>query len=456
MNRHRPTVVSALILAATGGAAWAQTPAPSQAQQPAILEPAVRVAPVETPEDATPERLSVLDRPRPDYDPLGGRVDTFLWYPSAELEGTFDSNVFATHAGTKDDFFTTLRPGMELRSDWSTNALNFQTSGEIKRYSKLVSENQSNLAAASNGRLDVEENIYFVAGASYQLLHEDRSSPDTVANQKNPIEYQLSSVNLGYVRQPGRLGFRIDGQIDSYAYGNGTTATGVTIVETDRNRTVYTVTPRLNYEITPGYTAFIKAPINWRDYQAQYDQNGYNRTSNGYEVDAGTALKLSNLMSGEFYIGYLNQDYNTGRSPLIPIAPANAPPLRGVSGLSIGGNVLWNVTQLTSLRAALQRSVEEAVFSPPASSYVQTALSVTVEHELQRNVLLTGLFGYINQDYQGLNRTDDNFQADVGVRYLLNRYLSTSLNASYRKRSSNIGYADYDREIITARLRAQF
>jgi hypothetical protein len=404
----------------------------------------------QAPERVIPERQSVLDRARPDYDPLGIRLGSFLAYPTARLAETYDSNVFATTTGTKDDFYTTFNPGIGIRSDWNVHSVALQASTATKRYSSLVSENVTNLLIAGNGRLDILRDIYVRGGAGYQLLHEDRSSPDSV-NGKKPVEYHLTSANLGYVHEPGRLGARVDATVDSYSFNNASTNTGATILQKDRDRIVYTITPRVAYEIVPGYHAFAQASGNDREYVQRTDQRGFHRTSHGYEVDVGTAIDFTHLINGEVYVGYLEQFYADTR-------------LKTNRGVGFGANLLWNVTQLTSLRATMARTVEETtqfVVAPggalvDASGYLQTAIKLTAEHELLRNVLLSAYASYLNADYNGITRTDDQYEANIEGRYLINRILTAAADFTYTKRDSNVIGVKYDRAIAMLSLRAGF
>jgi hypothetical protein len=303
--------------------------------------------------------------------------------------------------------------------------------------------------------------FYLLGGTSYQLQHEDRSTPDTLYNQKSPTQYQVAGAQLAAVYNGGRIGLRLDGLVNYFTYDNGVTTLNVPVIETDRNRIEYTVTPRVSYEIVPGYSAFIKAPINFRQYQSQFNAFGYNQDSWGYEIDAGTAVKITSLITGEIYVGYLTQNYTGGRSPAV--IAAGGPPLQSDSGVSFGGNLLWNITELTSIRANLGRAVEESYFIPasgsgqaPPGSYIESSVSVSVEHELLRNILLTGLVGYVNDAWESNPRVDNSYQADGGVRYLINRNLNAAFDASYRQRQSNAFGGDYSREVIMARINTQF
>jgi hypothetical protein len=401
------------------------------------------------PETTIPERQSVFERARPDYDPLGIRLGSFLAYPSARLAETFDSNVFATTNNTKDDFYTTFSPSIAIRSDWNVHSVALQASSQTKRYVSLVSENVTNFAVSGDGRLDILRNIYARAGAGYQLLHEDRSSADNV-NGKKPVEYHVTSANIGYVHEPGRLGARVDLTVDSYSFNDATSGAGIPIVQRDRDRIVYAIKPRVSYEIVPGYHAFVQASGNARDYARKTDVNGFHRSSHGYEVDVGTAIDFTHLINGEVFAGYLSQLYDDSR-------------LKDESGFGFGGNLLWNVTPLTSLRATMARSVEETTqFATvgaanfDSSGYLQTALRLTAEHELLRNVLLSAYVSYVNSDFQGISRTDDQYETNVEGRYLLNRNLSLNADLTYTKRDSNVVGVSYDRVVGMLALKAGF
>lgn len=394
------------------------------------------------PETSVPERQSVSQRARPDYDPLGLRMGSFLLFPSADLTEEFNSNVFVTQTGAQSDFFTSLRPAMTLASDWNNNALNFHTDGEIRRYAKTVSENESNFNASTNGRLDIQRDVYLTGGLGYQLGHEDRTSPNTVTNEKSPTLYQLGSATAAFVHESGKLGARLTGEINDYTFNNNVTSTGTPIPESYRDRVEYDATPQVSYEYIPGYHAFVRTPLNWREYNTEVDPLGFKQSSHGYEVLAGTTVGLGQIINGEVYIGYFQQNYDDAR-------------LTSPAGLDFGGNLLWNVTPIDSIRAGLARTVQETTLQP-ASSYLETDASVIGEHELLRNVLLSANATYSNQAYQGVSRTDNIYAGGIGGRYLITRNLSAGLSGTYSDRTSNTPGNSYKQTIVMANLRLQY
>ena len=418
------------LLAVVIAPAHAQTPVlgPFPSWPAGALEPAA----------VGPLSETVMARARPDYDPLGIRMGGFIVHPSLSLSGTYDSNIFATPntkaTPVKSDFSVTELPAITIGSDWNQDAIGFTASGAFKQFASHSSENVNNFTAEASGRYDISNGQYLSADGIYQLLHEDRSSPNAVTTAKNPIEYHVMGGDLAYVRQMGTLGLRVDTNITSYDFNNASTAAGVTIPQNFRDRNEYVVSPRLTYEIIPGYNAFVRVIGNERQYFSQepgLGPHGENvrRNSHGWEVDAGTAIEITRITTAEVYIGYLDQHYE---SPL----------LKSPRGLGYGGNLIWNVTPLTTIRGSFSQAVAETTLTN-ASSSLETGVQLTVEHELLRNLLLLGSVGFVHDDYQQeltkSPRSDDTFGADIGARYLLNRNWSATADVNYSQRNSSTG-----------------
>jgi hypothetical protein len=439
----------ALVLASTY--AVAQIPTPVPAYPGNALAPAA----------VGPEGTTVLNRPRPDYDPLGIRAGSFLIYPSIGVSGTYDSNIFATPSGTQSDFYVTEQPVVMVNSDWNRHSLGMSATGQFKQYASHNSENVNNGTYDARGRYDISNGEYVSVDGGYALQHEDRAAPTAPGNAKNPVEYHVTGGYLAYVRELRRIGFRVDSTITSYSYNNQADPTGVLIRENDRDRIEYVVAPRLSYEYIPDYQAFVRALGNLRRYNRFDEQTclslqgtptqpavvcnpanpnrSARRNSQGYEIDAGTAIKITSILTAEIYVGWLHQEYQSAL-------------FENVNGPSFGGNLLWNVTPLTSLKGSFSQSVAETTLPGVSSSY-ETNLLLTVEHELLRNLLLSGSVGFVRDDYSGdlfssQGRVDNTYGAGVGARYLMNRNVRFTADLSFSKRSSNAG-ANYDRAIGT-------
>ena len=390
----------------------------------------------EQPEATVPDRMSVLQRSRPDYDALGERIGSFLAFPAIDLQEEYNSNVYAAASNDIGDFETTVSPAVRLASDWENHALTLNAGSDIHRFQSRVSENNSDYKVGADGRLDLFSDSYLALLYTDALSHEPRSSPDSVGNQKSPTAFQQETVHTTFSHETYRIGLRIEGDVERFLYQDGVTDGGVGIPEKYRDRYDYLLTPRLSYEIVPGYHAFIKAPLN----EHLYDTSS-SRNSQGGEIDAGTGVDLGNVITAELFVGTLRQYYNN-------------PAFHTLSGVNYGGNCLWNFSALSSFKLALTHNVQETTLVG-ASSDLQTSVLATVEHELRPNLLVSAGGGYLRDAFEGTSRLDSNFTGNAGVRYLLNSSLYLEVKGLYQTRQSSADAFDFRQDTISVTIHAQ-
>ena len=127
--------------------------------------------------DEPDPNISVQDRPRPDYDPLGIRAGSFLSSPPLTLSGLYDSNVFATKHDTDSDVAGLVSPQLDVKSNWSRNALNFSAGATGAAYANYSSNDYIDAFASTSGRLDVTRNDIVSGVLRFDRLHQDRERP---------------------------------------------------------------------------------------------------------------------------------------------------------------------------------------------------------------------------------------------------------------------------------------
>ncbi len=391
-----------------------------------------------------PERgETVTTRARPELDPRGARIGGFLLYPCVVLGEEFNDNIFAVDDDLDADFITTITPGVRLRSDWNNHALNFDGSATIGRYFDHEDENYEDYRVGVDGRLDIRRNINASALARYSKLHEERSSPDDERG-KEPTEFSVTNYLLSYFHRFNRIAFDVDGTADMFDFDDVETLTGVRN-EDDRDRTIVEGTVRVGYEIVPEYEAFVRGSVNSRRYDESVDDLGLDRDSTGYEIVAGTAIDFSGVTFGDVFAGFTSQDFDDND-------------LQTVSGITFGGEMIWNVTGLTTLTGSITRTIEEVTTSR-ASGRFTTRLGITADHELLRNLLLdAGVFG-TRREFEGIDRDENDLEFGLGAKYLMNRNIYASLNYDFHFRDttqSGGGGRDFLINAVTLRIQTQF
>jgi hypothetical protein len=144
----------------------------------------------------------VLDRPRPEYDPIGMPLGGFRLYPTVYLGIARDDNVFRTQSGEQDDTIFELAPDLVLSSNWSQHALNLRGGLQHLEFTEHDSETRTNYNFGADGRLDIMRGVTLSGAASYNLTHEPRTSPDLPGFAAEPTRYAVSHAQAIFRYQP--------------------------------------------------------------------------------------------------------------------------------------------------------------------------------------------------------------------------------------------------------------
>jgi len=384
--------------------------------------------------------VSVFERPRPDYDPVGVRAGSFLVLPKVELAQSYNDNIFATDSDEDSDFITIVSPLVEVQSDWSRHQVSFNAGADAGFYWDHTDEDYIDTRLALDGRVDILRETYAFLGVGWSHLHEPRDSPDDVEGEK-PTEYELYSATAGAFRGLGRISTRLDFNLDRYDWHDVDAQGGGEIDEDERDRNQYTLTGQVGYEYLPDTEAFVRVIPRYVDYDETEQPEGIDRDSRGIAAVVGTDLNFTGKTSGEAFVGYQWTEYDD-------------PSFNSSQSPAAGLNLLWNATSLTSVRPFIQGNLEETT-DEEAASYVAARAGVGVEHELRRNVLVGGNVTLGRDDYQDTSREDDIFEAGLEARYLINRNFYAGAEYTFQTRNSDEANEDFSENVFLVRIGAQ-
>jgi len=387
---------------------------------------------------------TVERRPRPQYDPLGVRMGSFVLFPQLDVQEQYESNIYATPNDEEDDFITRILPNLTLQSDWNNHQLVLETGGDFGFYADNTDENFQDYYVATRGRVDVRRSTQLRLGGAFRHLHESRESPDDPGpnTAEDPTEFNLYSADTSLRHDFGRINATLGGDFTRVSYLDPDAVGGGKVIEHDRDRNVYVGTLRVGYEIQPSYEAFILGSYNKRVYDGTEVGTGIDRDSKGYGVAVGMEVDFGGIIFGDFFAGYRYQDYQDSS-------------LDSIDGVGGGADLTWNVTDLTTINFLATSDIRETT-DVDASGRLVTTGEIGVDHELRRNIIMSGNVSVTRDDYQGTSRTDWIYRAGPDVTYLINRYLRASLGYNFAKRDSDNSGDDYTNHIVFVRLGLQY
>ncbi len=385
------------------------------------------------------DRPADVDPEKEAYKPIGVGVGSFRLFPTLTIYGLYDDNVYNTNVDEVSSALFRFTPQAVLQSDWSRHELKLTAGADIYQYADASSENRVDFRTRLDGRIDVTRPFRILLNAGYEIRHEERGSADALAGAAEPTEYDIIPLGLKFDYLASRFGVRVELGYNDFRWADTKLIALPSVDNSDRDRTDFTATLKLRYEFSPGYKAFVSATYLDRNYDLGFDRNGQNRDASGAYYDAGVSFELSRLLTGEVFAGYSSFDF---ADPAFPSA----------SGFDYGAALIWYPTELTTVRFDARRSLETTTLINVGGVYTGL-LALSVDHELMRNVVLGLELSYADEQFEGIDRTDQTYGVRVSGEYKLNRNYALGVHYQYRDRSSDLDIDSYSSHEVGAYLK---
>lgn len=372
-----------------------------------------------------------------EYEPVGGRIGSFLLYPSAEARIEYDDNILAQPGGGEDDVELTIRGAARLESQWQRHSLEASAYVQQNFHARLSSEDAMEGGARIDGRLDIDRETSARLIASLDSLVENRASITSAREALEPTRFRRADALTSVSHDFGAVQITGDAQVvlldfdDAPALGGG-------VVEQDFRDSLYlrgAVTAAV--EISPRVSGLLRGQVDRLTFTGEEEEpDPFDRDTTGYAVEAGFRLELDNLLFGEIRAGVLHREVDD-------------PSGQGLTGVSFGANLTWSVTPLTTLRLFADRQVEEGG-SQLVSGNVRSQARLVAEHELLRNFVIEGEASFARIDTIGqIDASAQEYTLMAEATWRLNRNLRVFARADRFERFSD---GDFFREFKRNRV----
>ncbi|MBL8578273.1 MAG: outer membrane beta-barrel protein [Mesorhizobium sp.] len=383
-----------------------------------------------------------LNRPQEDnpFEAVGVRWGTFILRPTLETGITATSNADSSVNGSSAVLSeTTLR--LNAASDWSSHRASVNAFGTFTN--TLSGQEVDRFAGGVDAELELELGTEYRAIGTFTYSAEPESAaspvvvPDTV---EEPINQTVGGT-LGLERDVGKATFGLTGGILNNTYGDADLEGGGVLSQKDRDSTLYTLSLRGGYEMSPTLTPFVETEIGRNQYDQKVDSAGYERSADLYAFRAGLEFDMSEKLSGEVAAGWVSEDFDDAR-------------LDTLSTPTFEANVLWSPLRGTNVR--LSGSTElEGTTTPGESGSVLYSTSMAIERQMRVNLTGDATLGYGYRNYAESDGYDVIWNASASLTWWLNRYAGLVGRVSYEDVSSNLPDRDSDTSSIFLGLKLQ-
>ena len=385
--------------------------------------------------------MTVLQRPREDYDPKGIPVGAgFRFLPSLEVAESYTDNLYATETDKVSDYQTSISPKLELKSNWSRHSLSVSGYADIHRYLDRTTEDHDNYGGEGSLGLELGGGGSFGLTGGYDHTTVPRGDPEERSRLASGLVIAPEVVDVTHARAEWGQQFSfllLGARAELLQFAEEASS------DRDKDRSEYTAAFRVGYVFSPALNAFVEPTYTRRDFDLAVDFGGINRDSEVMGINAGVAYDITGLLYGETKVGW----YRAGFAD---------PRIKTSSGVSIESKTTWNVTARDTFIFQVSRK-NIVTNDPGSSSRVQTGGEVEYQHELLRNVILQAKASYYNDDF--LNdgafatagaprREEDTISGTLRGDYYFNRYLSFYLSYAYTKLDSTIAGDSYKENLV--------
>ena len=232
----------------------------------------------------------------------------------------------------------------------------------------------------------------------------------------------------GVTEKFNRLEVSLRGAFDRTMYQDAYYSDGSTLNLASTDFNDYGVIGRVAYEISPSLKPFVEGTYDTRVHDSPVDPYGYYRDSEGLALRGGAEVKISDLLHGQASGGYAERDYQDVRLPQL-------------RGPTVDAALIYTPTPLTTLTGA--------------SGAISRTIAAELAHDLLRNLTVTALGTYFNNQYQGVSLVENGYTAGVRLDYKITRSIAFHASYSHERLGSNEAGDDYTANVFLVGLRFQ-
>jgi hypothetical protein len=378
------------------------------------------------PYDYPTERTGVAERPRPDYIAPGIVIGNLTLHPQVEGGGGYSNNVFGSATGEAKDYYAALSPSLTIEGNGgedSRRSFSLRMTADLRRYAKEQVADQTAFGARTELTQPIGGDNYINIGGAAQRSYERQESSSFPNASVAPIKYEdlnaFARVRIGGSRIRGTVGV----DVTHNKFGSAELADGTLFDQSYRDRTVLRGSGRVETSFTGAVSAFVEGRYSNIDYLRNMQTPTLpNRDGDQAEGLAGMMIDAGKLR-GSLAGGYTRRTFTS-------------PVYRDFGGFALNGQMVYFASGLSTVTLTGYRNIAESG-DPTISAQFSTGAAAKVDHELLRYVLLMGRVSYDRYTFRGSARKDNVATVTGSVRYLANRHVEISADASYVKRTSN-------------------
>lgn len=376
--------------------------------------------------------VTVLSRLRPEYEPAGIRLGSFIVNANLSEALGYDSNPIG-QPQAEPSLLVQSEGSLLARSDWGRHRVNFAAGVIDRRYPAQPQQSTTDWSAVLGGTYDIGRDQVGLRFAHVKGSQTPRDLNNPLLT--GPASYNVNSVQANYSAIFGRFALVPSVELGIWRYQD-VMQDGAPVILTYQNRNVITANLVGRYQASEHRSLLVI----FRGIQNAYTAPLFgqpSRNSDGMDMLVGVEYGTGGVWRYRVLAGYQTRQY---ASPAYP--PLNGPMLEV--------NVIWQPTGLTSVTGSVLNTIAESPLTDNPN-YTLSQARITVDHELQRNILMQARLEIDRATYPQNAGSATFFTTGPSLTWLVNRRVRVVGSYDYSSRQS--GVSSYAESVALVRVR---
>lgn len=316
---------------------------------------------------------------------------------------------------------------------------------DLERYADNSDEDADDFGLGVQGSRKFGDGGRLSFDASHEMNTEDRRDRMARRDTNERVEFTTNAAHVSAGHQFS--GVMITGSLSVAALDYDDARIRATLVAVDqdhRDRTSFGQSIKASFPESGGASWFISASRSEIDYDLAPPASLHQRDSESAAVSGGVDFAATSNVTGSISAGWTSRSFDH-------------PAFDDVSTFGVDIDLQWAAGPDTTWRVSADRSIKETTFAN-SSSYVSTTISGSLNHTFDNRLGLRLSLLKEWDEHEGIDRSDDVWEAAVGVTARLTSSVEAALTYTMTSEDSDGAFASpgYDAGVAAISLTASF
>lgn len=377
--------------------------------------------------------LDLLSRPDDSSD-AGRLAGSFDLFSRVTVDAGQDSNVTRVKSDATSSSFTEAKAEAALRSNWTNHEALLIVDVTDRRVAESSRENTVDARLATAVRVDVDDGVFARGFAEAKRGHIERGNDADPGAAFEPLTFSQYLIGGVYDnRWDDRVFSRVVGEAVHRTY-NPTD----NVSRENLDRTTFNLRGFVGYSPGGEYDVFI-SPSLLRDVYVEEVSEVQNSTR--LTLSVGAVRDITGVSSFNGRVGVSHRVFDeSDRS--------------AQTDFVLSGGLLWNLTPIMSFTADADIENQQSD-DPTAGTKLSRSFRIGLDYDPFEQLIIGGYLSVANEEFQQIDREDDDLLAGVNATYLINEHLFAGLHFEHEISDSTDPARDFDATTVMFRIGAK-